>query len=155
GVLWRFSKPYAGDYVVGRLHKPAIAGSHAGAASSAFPPVLSPFLLELPKGSFTDWPSGPVLDAGAIYAFRSPVILCDGGVYDNHGVEPIIKRYLTDFISDGGAPFARTADVHTDWIGQLRRILDVTDNQVRALRRRDLIERFIDGNKISDETKLT
>jgi NTE family protein len=155
GVLWRFSKPYAGDYVVGRLDKPAIAVSHAVAASSAFPPVLSPFLLELPKGSFTDWPSGPILDAGEIDAFRSRVILCDGGVYDNHGVEPIIKSYLTDFVSDGGAPFARTADVHTDWIGQLRRILDVTDNQVRALRRRDLIQRFIDANKISDETKLT
>jgi NTE family protein len=155
GVLWRFAKPYAGDYVVGRLDRPAIPVSHAVAASSAFPPVLSPFLLELPKGSFADWPDGPGLPANEIDAFRSRVILCDGGVYDNHGVEPIIKRYLTNFVSDGGAPFARTAAVQTDWIGQLRRILDVTDNQVRALRRRDLIQRFIDGNKIQDETKLT
>jgi NTE family protein len=47
------------------------------------------------------------------------------------------------------------SSVHTDWISQLRRILDVTDNQVRALRRRDLIQRFIDGNKIADETRLS
>jgi NTE family protein len=154
-VLWRFSKPYAGDYVIGRLDKPAIAMSHAVAASSAFPPVLSPLVLELPKGSFTDWPSGPSLDAGEIDAFRSRVILCDGGIYDNHGVEPIVKRYLTDFVSDGGMPFERTADVHVDWIGQLRRVVDVFDNQVRSLRRRDLIQRFIDGNNVRDETKLT
>ncbi len=155
GVLWRFSKPYAGDYVVGRLDKPAIRVSHAVAASSAFPPVLSPFLLQLPAGSFTNWPSGPTLDASEIDGFRSRVILSDGGVYDNHGVEPIIKRYLTNFVSDGGAPFQRTSDLQTDWISQLRRLLDVTDNQVRALRRRDLIERFIEGNTIRDETKLT
>ena len=155
GVLWRFSKPYAGDYVIGRLDKPAIAISQAVAASSALPPVLSPSLLELPKGSFTDWPNGPMLDASEIDAFRSRVILCDGGIYDNHGVEPIVKRYLTNFVSDGGEPFVRTADVHIDWIGQLRRVLDVTDNQVRALRRRDLIQRFIDGNNIREETKLT
>jgi NTE family protein len=162
GVLWRFSKPYAGDYVVGRIDKPAIRVSHAVAASSAFPPVLSPFVLQLPAGSFTNWSTGPSantglnpnLDASGIDGFRSRVILSDGGVYDNHGVEPIIKRYLTNFVSDGGAPFQRTADLQTDWISQLRRILDVTDNQVRALRRRDLIARFIEGNSSHDEAKL-
>jgi NTE family protein len=155
GVLWRFAKPYAGDYVVGRLDKPAIRVSQAVAASSAFPPVLSPFVLQLPAGSFTNWPTGPSFDPGQIDGFRSRVILSDGGVYDNHGVEPIVKRYLTNFVSDGGAPFERTADLQTDWISQLRRILDVTDNQVRALRRRDLIARFIEGNAVRDETKLT
>jgi NTE family protein len=155
GVLWRFSKPYAGDYVVGRLDKPTIPVSHAVAASSAFPPVLSPFVLQLAPGSFADWPTVPGPDAGHIDGFRSRVILSDGGVYDNHGVEPIIKRYLTNFVSDGGAPFERASDLHTDWISQLRRLLDVTDNQVRALRRRDLITRFIEGNAVRDETKLT
>jgi NTE family protein len=33
-------------------------------------------------------------------------------------------------------------------------VLDVTDNQVRALRRRDLIDRLIAGNRIADESKL-
>jgi NTE family protein len=155
GVLWRFSREYAGDYVVGRLDKPTIRVSQAVAASSAFPPVLSPLVLKLPGGSFTDWSSGPVLPAGDVKGFRSRVILSDGGVYDNHGVEPIIKRYLTNFISDGGAPFGRTSTLETDWISQLRRIVDVTDNQVRALRRRDLIARLIEGNKVQDETKLT
>jgi len=154
GVLWRFSREYAGDYVVGRLDKPKIPLSQAVAASSAFPPVLSPLVLKLPDGSFTDWPSGSALAVEDVAAFRSQIILSDGGVYDNHGVEPIIKRYLTNFVSDGGAPFGRLSVLETDWISQLKRIVDVTDNQVRALRRRDLIARFIEGNKVGDETRL-
>ena len=155
GVLWRFSKPYAGDYVVGRIDKPATLVSQAVTASSAFPPVLSPCVLQFPAGSFESWPGTQVVPPNEIAAYRSKVILTDGGVYDNHGIEPIEKRYLTNFVSDGGAPFGRSTELHADWISQLRRILDVEDNQVRALRRRDLIARFIAGNKVGDETKLT
>src|SRR5262245_14271784 len=52
GVLWRFSKSYAGDYVVGRIDKPTIALPPPVPAPSAFPPVPSPLLLNLPAGSF-------------------------------------------------------------------------------------------------------
>jgi NTE family protein len=155
GVLWRFSKPYAGDYVVGRLDKPQLRLAQAVAASSAFPPVLSPLSLKLPDGSFSDWPgSRASVTVGEIERFRARVLLTDGGVYDNHGIEPLVKRYATVFVSDGGAPFGRTAELDTDWISQLRRILDVTDNQVRALRRRDLIDRLIEGNEVANEAQL-
>jgi NTE family protein len=81
------------------------------------------------------------------------VLLSDGGVYDNHGLEPIQKRYMTLLVSDGGAPFARTPDVATDPIRQLQRVFDVTDGQVRALRRRDLIDRFKASSELqSDQT---
>jgi NTE family protein len=154
GVLWRFAKPYAGDYVVGKLENPTTTLARAVAASSAFPPFLSPMLLKQPPESFKDWPKGPNLPRDQINALRSEVILSDGGVYDNHGIEPIAKRYLTNFVSDGGAPFERTAVVETDPIRQLRRVVDVTDNQVRALRRHDLIDSFVAGRKIGDESKL-
>ena len=36
--------------------------------------------------------------------FRAKVLLTDGGVYDNHGIEPIIKRFMTILVSDGGPP---------------------------------------------------
>ncbi|MVT55287.1 patatin-like phospholipase family protein [Bradyrhizobium yuanmingense] len=147
GVLWRFSKPYAGDYVVGRLDNPNIALARAVAASSAFPPVLSPLILEMPTNSFANWQTGPSIPAKDLASLRSRIVLTDGGVYDNHGIEPVLKRYRTIFVSDGGAPFARMAPLETDWISQLKRIVDVTDNQVRALRRRDLIARFTEGNK--------
>ena len=155
GVLWRFTKSYAGDYVIGYLDKPAIAVADAVAASSAFPPVLSPFILKPAAGSFKDWPDGSHVASADLPAYRSQVVLTDGGVYDNHGIEPIVKSFLTNFVSDGGAPFQRTASLHTDWISQLKRILDVTDNQVRALRRRDLIDRFVAGKALGSEGALT
>jgi NTE family protein len=155
GVLWRFSKPYAGDYVVGRLDQPKLRLALAVAASSAFPPVLSPLALKLPHGSFENWSrgGGPGPDTQTT-KFRDRVLLTDGGVYDNHGIEPLVKRCATILVSDGGAPFSRTSDLDTDWISQLRRVLEVTDNQVRALRRRDLIDRLVAGNRIADEVKL-
>lgn len=142
GVLWRFSKPYAGDYLVGRIDNPTFRIAEAVAASSAFPPILSPLVLKPPPGAFKDWESGPDMSR-----FREKVLLADGGVYDNHGLEPIVKRYMTLFVSDGGAPFVRLQDMNTGEINQLRRVFDLTDNQVRALRRRDLIARFVDGRK--------
>jgi NTE family protein len=42
-ALWRFMKPYMRDYRGGEVKNPAIPLSQAVAASSAFPPVLSPF----------------------------------------------------------------------------------------------------------------
>ena len=41
-VLWRFSRPYMGDYRVGLVRDPDIPLCKAVAASSAFPPILSP-----------------------------------------------------------------------------------------------------------------
>src|SRR5262249_36530143 len=123
GVLWRFSKPYAGDYVAGRIDKPDIPLSTAVTASSAFPPFLSPLMPRQP--AITDWP-GQRAGAGGVVdpaPYRSRVLLTDGGVYDNHGLEPIVKRYMTLLVSDGGAPFGRNPDVATDPIGQLRRVL--------------------------------
>jgi len=46
GALWRFSKPYMGDYKVGRVLSPRTLLARAVAASSAFPPVLSPEVMD-------------------------------------------------------------------------------------------------------------
>lgn len=45
-ALWRFSRNYMGDYHVGLVEKPDVPIAAAVAASSAFPPVLSPATLE-------------------------------------------------------------------------------------------------------------
>ena len=49
GALWRFMKPYMRDYRVGEVKKPTVPLAQAVAASSAFPPVLSPFELRLDR----------------------------------------------------------------------------------------------------------
>lgn len=142
GVLWRFTKAYAGDYLVGRLANPEIRLATAVAASSAFPPFLSPLRLKCRADAFGEWPSAVPPMLREWDDFRREAVLSDGGVYDNHGLEPVVKRFMTILASDGGAPFARVPRVHGDWFRQLQRVLGVVDNQVRALRRRDLIGRF-------------
>lgn len=154
GVLWRFCKAYAGDYIVGRIDRPSFPLAQVVAASSAFPPFLSPMVLNFGDGSFQDWPTAPQRPLPSIGDFRRTVILTDGGVYDNHGIEPLVKRFATLFVSDGGAPFGRNPRLCRNWVSQLRRILDVTDNQVRALRRRDLISRFEAAQALTDEASL-
>src|SRR5919198_890036 len=47
GSLWRFSKPYMADYRVGVIPRPQVPLAIAVAASSAFPPFLSPVWLDL------------------------------------------------------------------------------------------------------------
>ena len=99
GVLWRSSKPYAGDYVLGKVENPQISLAKAVAASSAFPPVLSPLVLAGLGGQFKPWPTGAWGRSASsdLGPFRERVILSDGGVYDNHGLEPIQKALYHHF----------------------------------------------------------
>lgn len=146
GALWRFSKPYMADYRVGMVEKPTIPLATAVAASSAFPPILSPVELDLQPKDFKPG-SGTDLQADE---FMNTVVLSDGGVYDNLGVETIWKRYRTLLVSDAGA--ALTAEEHPkrDWGRHAVRVLEVIDNQVRSLRKRQIIEALKDPNDVHD-----
>ena len=53
GALWRFTKPYMRDYRVGEVKAPTLPLAQAVAASSAFPPALSPFEMRLDPSTFT------------------------------------------------------------------------------------------------------
>jgi NTE family protein len=137
GVLWRFSKPYTGDYRVGRLKNPRIPLAAAVAASSAFPPFLSPFRLELPPGIAAE-------DGNDLHRppFTTNVYLTDGGVYDNLGVETAWKRYETIFVSDAGGGFTAEERPNSDWAQHSYRVLNVVDRQVRALRKRQVVDSY-------------
>jgi len=142
GVLWRFSKPFMGDWIVGLIMNPTVELATAVAASSAFPPVLSPAVLDLDPNAFTKGQDPP--PPGVTYpAFRKEIVLCDGGVYDNLGLETAWKHYTTILCSDGGAALAMNADPPHEWLGQAYRVLDVIDNQVGALRKRTLIASYV------------
>lgn len=141
GVLWRFSKPYMRDYLVGEVKKPTVPLATAVAASSAFPPVLSPAKLELDPATFSP-------PAGEPYhrpPYTTEVYLSDGGVYDNLGLETAWKRYETILVSDAGLAMAGDPDPGTDWAMHAKRVLDMIDNQVRALRKRQLVAAFLNG----------
>ena len=147
GALFRFSKPYAADYRVGTVPNPRIALATAVAASSAFPPVLSPLELELEEGMRP-------LDGADLHRepFTTQVVLTDGGVYDNLGIETAWKRYKTVLVSDGGGRMAAEADPKRDWGRHAIRVLDLIDNQVRSLRKRQIIDAFKSPTEPHDGT---
>lgn len=147
GVLWRFSKPYMGDYRVGRIANPNFSLAKAVAASSAFPPVLSPLTIELQPSAFIP-NSGDDLQRPP---FTSDVVLADGGVYDNLGLETVWKRYETVLVSDAGAKIQSEEEPKQDWPRHAYRVLDLIDNQVRSLRKRALIASY--QAKIGDPGK--
>ena len=138
GALWRFMKPYMRDYRVGKVDKPAIPLAQAVAASSAFPPVLSPFELRLKD---SDFEPGTGLDLQRP-PFTTRVVLSDGGVYDNLGLETAWKRHQTVLVSDAGGKIQEEEEPETDWPRHSYRVLNLIDNQVRSLRRRQVIDSF-------------
>ena len=135
GSLWRFSKPYMRDYRVGEVKAPAIPLAVAVAASSAFPPVLSPTVLALDPKMFTP-NTGKELQRAP---FTGRVVLSDGGVYDNLGLETAWKNYKTVLVSDAGGQMPAQGRPWLGWVLHSLRVLKLVDSQVRALRKRQLI----------------
>lgn len=143
GALWRFSKPYMRDYRVGKVDDPTIKLSIAVAASSAFPPVLSPVEMQLEHASFTPDPECDLQRP----PFTTNVVLADGGVYDNLGLETAWKRYQTILVSDAGGKLRPEEEPKSDWARHAYRILNLVDNQVRSLRKRQVIDSFKAGTR--------
>jgi len=144
GALWRFSKPYMRDYQVGEVRNPKVSLAKAVAASSAFPPVLSPARLSLDLDQY----SPAAGESHHSPDFMKDVFLSDGGVYDNLGLETAWKRYRTILVSDAGQAMAPEADPGKDWASHARRVLDLVDNQVRALRKRQVVGSFEAGARL-------
>lgn len=95
--------------------------AHAVAASSAFPPVFPP--LRVPTEQYT-------------FADGDYVTLTDGGVYDNLGVNPLLRnRNGLDYalVSDGGKPFANQLEPTESGTKVLFAAIDILMEQVRGL----------------------
>ena len=142
GSLFRFSKKYLSDYKIGRVLNPTTGVAEAVAASSAFPPVLSPARLTL---KHTDWVELETEKCG-LPPYTTDLILTDAGVYDNLGIEPLWKRCKRVLVSDAGGRYEPEPKVHSDPLRQTLRFMATTDNQVRALRKRQVVGSFVDQN---------
>ncbi|WP_457102082.1 patatin-like phospholipase family protein [Microbacterium sp. P5_E9] len=134
GALFRFGRFGVGDFrrdpddtSAGFFQAPTVPLVTAVAASSAFPPILSPCIF--PAAQFAE-----------SRAAQRTVYLTDGGIYDNLGVEPLDdKAHKIVLSSDGGAPF-RTKPKPPRWyLAGTVHVLKVVDLQVRKLRRQELI----------------
>jgi NTE family protein len=158
GACWHFHggpKARMGDFYVGYCDACCVRVSDAVAASSAFPPGFSAFRLRLPKeATFTrddPWGEDRVVSAkrgseqhGDI---KQPILLTDGGVYDNLAVEPVWKKYKTMLVSDAGRPFESVPASGQALITRLKRVADISMEQVAAVRKRWLVADFLERNR--------
>ncbi|HKN54525.1 MAG TPA: patatin-like phospholipase family protein [Amycolatopsis sp.] len=98
----------------------------AVAASSAFPPMLSPVVIPDPHDG------------------SRKIVLSDAGVYDNLGLDPVENQCEIVLVSDAGKRMQHKPNIKRDWPRQLLRVLDVVDNQVRELRTGSLLKSYVD-----------
>jgi len=110
-------------------------------ASSAFPPVLSPFVLDVDESDFAE--VEPNIDKKLL----SEISLSDGGVYDNLGLETVWKRYRTVLVSDAGGALPPDPSPPGDWARHSKRVLDIIHQQVSAVRKRQVIASYTDGDR--------
>ena len=143
GRLWRFSKPYMADYLVGLVDRPTVKIADAVAASSAFPPFLSPFHLSVPLDAYKTVEGNKLTSP----EYRKKVYLSDGGVYDNLGIETTWKNFQTILVSDAGGRMGGNAKPPGFWLTHTKHVLDVIDNQVRSLRRKQVVQSFKNGER--------
>ena len=111
----------------------------AVAASSAFPPFLSPVALSVKPDAFEKTPGADLYDQRE---YRERLLLTDGGAYDNLGLETVWRRATTILASDAGAPFHYEAAQGKDWFRQSLRALDIATNQARGMRKRVLVDLY-------------
>jgi NTE family protein len=139
GSSVRIERKRLADYRIGEIPNPDLSVARVVAASSAFPPVLSPVELKLDPNAWRELPGASLFGDGEL---KSRMLLTDGGVYDNMGLEAIWDRCSTVLVSDAGAPLNADADPPSDWTRQTIRVLDIVVEQTRALRRRALMQAF-------------
>ncbi|WP_442579818.1 patatin-like phospholipase family protein [Mesorhizobium sp. ASY16-5R] len=132
GRLVRMQKVRLADYTIGEIRNPDIRLAVAVAASSAFPPVLSPVDIVVD-------PNAWVKREGAIHHgdrnYTVTLSLTDGGVYDNLGLETV-DGFNPVIVSDAGAPFGTEESSSALWPRQALRALDIATDQARGLRKR-------------------
>lgn len=142
GRSFRFQQDMISDYMLGISTATNVSLSLAIAASSAFPPMFSPVILETDPDTWSE--GGTLPDLAAL---RRRIVLADGGIYDNLGLESLINHVDIAMVSDAGAPFVVDENPAEDHLLQMGRVQDILTDQTRALRKRWLISEFEAGRK--------
>ena len=141
GRSFRFRQDMIADYRLGINETANIPLATAVTASSAFPPLFSPICV---KTNANDWRDAKFDgDPDLLNRFRKEIVLADGGIYDNIGLESLNEDIR--LVSDAGAPFELEESPKGDYFSQLGRVRDILIDQTRALRKRSLIGAFERG----------
>lgn len=149
GELWRFSRRVMEDWTVGMVFNPTTPLAQAVAASAAFPPVLSPIVLKIDAGAYTPQDPPPVHAE-----HRERVVLTDGGVFDNMGLESVWRVCREILVSDAGGPSdGWDAKSGNNWLRQLWRVFWIQRYQVGRVRRRQLIASFMRSEAVAEHRR--
>jgi NTE family protein len=143
GRSFRFCRDYVADYYLGISYATEVMLAKAVAASSAFPPIFSPVVLNSDPASWEK----PKKELPNLEKLRRRIVLADGGVYDNMGLEALIDNVDIILVSDAGAPFKIDESPFEDDLLQLGRVRDILIDQTRALRKRWLVSDFKEQRK--------
>lgn len=142
GSSIRFSQRYISDWRIGKNEVDNLSLAKVIGISSAFPPFLAPVTLKTDPLNWKITKHATHFDDPKL---KSELLLCDGGLYDNLGLEAVTKRDKNGFeygyviCCDAGAPFEITPSIKTNWMSQFMRMTDIMINQQRALRKRSLL----------------
>jgi NTE family protein len=140
GKSWRIEKQKMGSHDLGYIHFPEMDLADAIAASAGFPIGIGPLELDLGK-----------YDIPKKMAGQKSLLLYDGGLYDNLGVEVLLKKNFTAFakgidfvmVSDASKPLEHES---VGYLGRVGRLIDVSTEQIRSLKVR-MFHKFLHENK--------
>ncbi len=148
GKRFRFCKENMGDYKIGYVEHPDIPLSHVMAASAGFPVLIGPYCLSTGRYKWS-----PSKYSSADYSAPDKIIhLWDGGVYDNLGLESIftpknagtLKDNLDYMIVSNASASIGPCRRHAGFTySSLRRLLDISMDQVTSLRNRMVMDFII------------
>jgi len=152
GRRFRFKQDGCGDYELGYADASNFSLANAMAVSAAFPVGIGPFVISAENLTWRRrkaW-NAPKSETEVVSLPYPRLHLYDGGVYDNLGLEPLFDigtrelKSSANFIivSDAGLPLARKSLVGPLSPFRVKRIMDISMDQTRALRIRALSNHF-------------
>jgi len=141
-----------GDSTIGYVQNPNLPISHMIAASAAFPVLIGPYILQTGGFRWTKDKHGKLPQAPSLV--DDHYTLWDGGVYDNLGIDPLYttRRGLDDeinflIVSNASAFSGHQLRRGNISLANLRRLLDISMNQVDVLRSRQVLSSIIRKGK--------
>lgn len=146
GKRFRFCRSNMGDYQIGYVENPDISLSEVMAASAGFPILIGPYKLD--AGRYTWTPSHFSSKEWQVPRDKT-LHLWDGGVYDNLGIESVFKPNDGGTLSDGveflivsnaSAPIGLQGRKKGSSVKALKRIVDISADQVSAVRTRGVMD---------------
>jgi len=148
GGRFRMRRDYMGDSTIGYVQNPTLPISHAIAASAAFPVLIGPYILQTENLNFTEDKHGGPASKGIANHYT----LWDGGVYDNLGLDALHntwhgldKEINFLIVSNASASLDHQVRRGNISVANLRRLLDIAQNQVNVLRGRQAVSSMIEN----------